>query len=189
MDSTYQDAVETTFKKLKIMKEGFLLERANNASSGLNSFMLAHYNDVDWIDSVRRSELDRGYFKLLQKTVSTFLKQNKALPPPLFIWLTEVLDGVRTQPKSQSKPGRPQKIRNEEFYIAGLINFLIRNYNLNLSRNISGIHKRSACDALEDAISKLYQETKYQIKPNSYDGLLKLFQRHRKAVLGLVINP
>ena len=56
-----------------------------------------------------------------------------------------------------------------------------REFELTISRNQSGSHKESACDVLSEAILKLYQETNYQIQPNSYDGLLKLYQRYNKT--------
>ena len=88
---------------------------------------------------------------------------------------------IRKEPTNIRKKGRPTKNRQQEIFIAGLIRLIGREFKLKISRNQSGLHTESACDVLSQAIIKLYQKNNYQIQPNSYDGLLKLYQRYNNT--------
>ena len=179
--SKFQDAVEYTYQKLIIMKDGFLLERANVASPDIESFIQCHDSDITWNDSVERSKDDIELFNSLKKAASYHIKFEIKMPVPLSIWVSEYLDGIRIEPKNIRKKGRPSKIRQQEVFIAVLIRLVEREFALKISRNQSGLHTESACDVLSQAILKLYQNTNYQIQPNSYDGLLKLYRRYNKT--------
>ena len=181
MSSKFQNAVEFAYKKLIIIKDGLLLERANAASPDVKSFIQSLDSDVTWNDSVERSKDDIELFNSLKKAASYHIKYDIKMPVPLSIWVSEYLDGIRIEPKNIKKKGRPFKNKQQEVFIAGLIRLIEREFEFTISRNQSGSHKESACDVLSQAILKLYQETNYHIQPNSYDGLLKLYQRYNKT--------
>ena len=95
--SNFQDAVEYTYQKLIIMKDGFLLERANVASPDIESFIQCHDTDIAWNDSVERSKDDIELFNSLKKAASYHIKFEIKMPVPLSIWVSEYLDGIRKE--------------------------------------------------------------------------------------------
>ena len=109
---------------------------------------------------IKLSEKKPDYWEAVCLIAAVLLRENTPLGEELRLWLADVMDGERKQPKR--KPGkRPYTNVGRDIHIRAAI-VVLEGLGLRPTRNAESAQRESACDAVAEVLAEYRQALSYE---------------------------
>lgn len=112
-----------------------------------------------------RQFIDNGsrkpdYWEAVSLIAARLLREGEPLEEDLRLWLAEVMEGIRKQPKR--KPGKRSYANvGRDLHIRAAI-IVLKKFGLNPTRNAASASRTSACDVVAEVLAEFKQALSYQ---------------------------